>query len=207
MSIFEEVKSEAEKSPKPVRQFLRHRQVEEFKSDERILEKYLSSPQIQDKGAVKKQLGRVQQALREQTAPKLDGKQKDAVAARGTELEEKIRDGMPSSEEMRKNPPGAVGKHMRWEKKNKAGILEWKNIQVAMNQGSDDPDLANVERLRPATSTLNMQNAQISGQEFNIPTPQYMDNYDRIDFENKQLRKRLESLESEDKVEKPFKED
>ena len=203
MDIFQ---PEVTQQKKPTRQFLRQRQVEELKSDETTLTNYLNSPGIQDKGAVKTQLRRVQQALREQSPPKLEGAQLDKVVAHGKKLEETILEGMPSSEEMRKNPPGAVGKHMRWERKNKTAIMEWKNVQVATNQGSDDPDVANVERLRPATSTLNMQNAQIPGKEFSVPTAQYMDNYDRIEFENKGLRKRLESLESE-QVETPFKED
>ncbi len=186
MSIFE---PETKPKEKPTPQFLRKRQVDELKSDERTLERYLGSPAIQDKGAVKAQLTRVQRALREQTPPKMTPLTQDKIVARGKELEEKIAEGMPSSEEMRKNPPGAVGKHMRWEKKNKVNIMEWKNTQIAMNQGSDDPDLANVERLRPATSTLNMHGAQIAGQDFNIPSTQYMDNYDRVFSENKELLK------------------
>ena len=193
MSIFE---PETKPKEKPTPQFLRKRQVDEFKSDERTLERYLGSPAIQDKGAVKAQLTRVQKALREQTPPKMTPLTQDKVVARGKELEEKISEGMPSSEEMRKNPPGAVGKHMRWEKMNKANIMEWKNTQIAMNQGSDDPDLANVERLRPATSTLNMHNAQISGTHFDIPSVSYMQNYDRINMENKDLQKKILELKT-----------
>ena len=189
---------EISKGPtKTTRQYLRKRQVDELQSDARTLEHYLNSPAIQDKGAVKTQLNRVHKALREQSPPDLTGAQKDKVASRAQALEDKIRNGMPSSEEMRKNPPGAVGKHMRWEKENKSDILEWKNTQITLNKGSDDPDLANVERLRPATSSLSMNNAQIPGKSFDIPTPTYMDNYDRIDFENKELRKKLLALEAE----------
>lgn len=194
MSIFE---PETKPKEKPTPQFLRKRQVDEFKSDERTLERYLGSPAIQDKGAVKAQLTRVQKALREQTPPKMTPLTQDKIVARGKELEEKISEGMPSSEEMRKNPPGAVGKHMRWEKMNKANIMEWKNTQIAMNQGSDDPDLANVERLRPATSTLNMHNAQIEGKLFDIPSVAYMNNYDRINMENKELQKKLLELKTD----------
>jgi hypothetical protein len=38
---------------------------------------------------------------------------------------------MPSQEEMRKAPPGAVDKHMGWEKRNKPKIAEWKNLRFA----------------------------------------------------------------------------
>lgn len=185
---------ETKPKAKPTPQFLRKRQIDEYQADIGALQKSLSEPKIQDKAVVKGKLHRMQKALQEQSAPELTPLMKDKVVARGKELEEKIREGMPSSEEMRKNPPGAVGKHMRWERKNKAAIMEWKNTQVAMNKGSDDPDLANVERLRPATSSLNMHGAQIPGKEFNIPTPQYMDNYDRIDFECKELRKENAAL-------------
>ena len=163
---------ETKPKAKPTPQFLRKRQIDEYEADIGSLQKSLSHPKIQDKAVVKGKLHRMQKALQEQSAPDLTPAMKDKAVKRGTELEAKIREGMPSSEEMRKNPPGAVGKHMRWEKKNKAGIMEWKNIQVAMNKGSDDPDLANVERLRPATSSLNMQNAQIAvGPAILFPSP------------------------------------
>ncbi len=188
---------ETKPKAKPTPQFLRKRQIDEYQADIGALEKSLNQPKVQDKGVVRGKLHRMQKALQEQSAPELTPIMKDKAVARGRELEEKIAEGMPSSEEMRKNPPGAVGKHMRWEKKNKAGIMEWKNVQVALNRGSDDPDLANVERLRPATSSLNMHGAQIPGKEFNIPSTQYMDNYDAVFDRNKELLKELHALKTD----------
>ena len=43
-----------------------------------------------------------------------------ADGPRGTELLNTILVGMPSQEEMRKAPPGAVDKHMKWEARKTA---------------------------------------------------------------------------------------
>jgi hypothetical protein len=111
---------------------------------------------------------------------------------------------------MRRKPPGAVGKHMAFEKAFKAKILRWKNIRRILNKGNDDPDISNLELYRGTKSTLNMDNAEIPGKEFFIPpnTPAYSEGYDRtfgkkdaasqeeIDELKAQLA-RLESLVSE----------
>ena len=120
---------ETKPKAKPTPQFLRKRQIDEYQADIGALEKSLNQPKVQDKGVVKGKLHRMQKALQEQSAPELTPLMKDKVAARGKELEEKIAEGMPSSEEMRKNPPGAVGKHMRWEKMNKAKIMAVKKVR------------------------------------------------------------------------------
>lgn len=104
------------------------------------------------------------------TPPELTGATRDALAAREKTLEATIRAGMLTTEEMRRNPAGAVDRHRKWERLNKPAILEWKNIRRALNPDSDEKDLSNVEVLRPsmlsyglnATSTF-MGNAQIPG--------------------------------------------
>jgi hypothetical protein len=75
---------------------------------------------------------------------------------------------MPSQEEMRKAPPGAVDKHMSWEKRNKLKILEWKNLRLRLTHGTE-AEAANLERHRPTGSTLNMDNAHIVGKQFFMP--------------------------------------
>jgi hypothetical protein len=71
---------------------------------------------------------------------------------------------MPTHEEMRKNPAGMVGKHMRWEKTHKKAILEWKNAQQMLEPDSNDPDLSNFERLRPSGEMDRFRgDAQING--------------------------------------------
>ncbi len=101
----------------------------------------------------------------EANAPEpLPGEEKDRLAKMELELREKITHGMPTEEEMRKNPAGMVDRHRRWEKQNKRDILTWKNIRRQLEPDSDDPDLANLERYRPAgVMDRLVANAQISG--------------------------------------------
>ena len=75
--------------------------------------------------------------------------------------------------------------------------MEWKNLRLTVNRGSDDPDIANVERIRPIASSLNMHNAQIPGQAYNMPSPEYVENYDKVDWtkDNQALQDRVAELE------------
>ncbi len=98
----------------------------------------------------------------------ISGETRDAVAALERQLAEKIREGMPANEVMRRNPPGAVDAHIKWEKANKDRILAWKNCRVLLNPDSNEKDLCNVEMLRPSlampgSASTFMPDAQISG--------------------------------------------
>jgi hypothetical protein len=69
---------------------------------------------------------------------------------------------------MRRNPPGAVDMHMKWERGNKAKIIEWKNIKRMLEPTNDEKDYTNVEMLRssgmsPETAASFMINGQIPG--------------------------------------------
>ena len=102
------------------------------------------------------------------TPPVLTGEQKDALNVRRKELETDIRVGMPTQEQMRRNPVGAVDQHRRWERRTGSAILEWKNIRRALEPDSEDRDLANVEILRSSSLPTNgtstfMADAQIPG--------------------------------------------
>ena len=177
--------------------YLRPRQEEELKSDKDVCIRQLSNPAIQEKGVVRQNLHRIEKALATQTPPELTGDALDRAEKRRVELEASIVDGMPSHEEMRKNPPGAVGKNIQWQKKKTADVLEWKNYMLALNRGTDDPDIANVEKIRPTLSSLNMHHAQIPGQQYSMPSPQYQENYDKVDWskENEGLKDRVAELE------------
>lgn len=143
-------------------------QLQSAKEEIKSLESKLSNPLIQDKGEVNKQLRRARHTLEMQTPrPPSDGDEEGRMVARSEELLSDILQGMPSQEEMRKAPPGAVDKHIRWEKRNKLKILEYKNLQLRLNPG--ERDAANLERYRPTSSTLNMDNAQIQGKQFFMP--------------------------------------
>jgi hypothetical protein len=158
-------------------------QVLGYQQEEADLQRTLSAPphirkQIQNAGAMADRLRQVKR-LMEQTAPKAYAPQeRDGAAARLRELEAQITAGMPTQEEMRRNPPGAVDKHMAWEKRNKRAILEWKNIRRRMHmteigngQVEAARDISNIEMLRPhgLTQSMDMAGAQIQGKHFFMP--------------------------------------
>ena len=98
----------------------------------------------------------------------IDGQTKDLLNFRIKELEEQIRDRMPTVEVMRRNPPGAVDMHRRWETSNKGKILEWKNLKRLLEPANDEKDFTNIELLRPSglspeTAASFMMRAQIPG--------------------------------------------
>ncbi len=147
---------------------LRPAQLDEMKNQVKIAEAKLSNPAIQDKGEARKQLIRTRATLETQTPrPPVDAAEEGRMVAREKQLREEVLAGMPSQEEMRKAPPGAVDKHMGWEKRNKPKILEWKNLRLRLMPG--EREAANLERYRPASSTLNMDNAVVQGKNIYIP--------------------------------------
>jgi hypothetical protein len=148
---------------------LRPQQVEDAKQEVRACEEKLQSKHIEDKGTVAKQMRRLQQALESQLPrPPETAEEEGRMVARSKSLLDQILVGMPSQEEMRKAPPGAVDKHMNWEKRNKLAILEWKNLQLRLTHGKE-AEAANLERHRPTGSSLNMDNAYIPGKQFFMP--------------------------------------
>lgn len=111
----------------------------------------------------------ITKSLNESSPPTdLSGETRNALLKRERELAAEIRESMPLAEVMRRNPAGAVDWHVKWERKNKDKILEWKNIRRMNNPEDDSQDLANVEMLRPSmlmpkgASTF-MPDAQIKG--------------------------------------------
>jgi len=150
---------------------LRPNQIEELKDEEYALKRKLQMADVMpvDRGAVQGQLRRVQRHLEVQSPKDVEGKEKDDLIKETDTLLTKILEGMPSQEEMRKNPPGAVDKHRKWEKRNKAAIVRWKNNILTINKGTEDTDIANLEKYRPRASTLNMDNAQIPGTDYFFP--------------------------------------
>lgn len=149
---------------------LRPRQVEEAKSEIKSMEDKLKNPHIEDKGEVMRQLNRVRKTFEAQVprgpqTPDEEGR----MVARSKQLLSEIIPAMCSQEEMRGAPPGAVDKFMMGENSPamKAKILEWKNLQLRLKPG--ERESANLERHRPKTSTLNMDNAVVSTKMFFMP--------------------------------------
>jgi hypothetical protein len=161
---------------------LRPHQREEMLTEKNILENKLKNPYIQDKGVVGTQLRKLNKQLENQTPVSFKDTEIDSKVKREKELREKLLVGMPSQEEMRKAPPGAIGKHMAWEKRNKKNLQEWKETRLRLEPDSMDPDIANFERFRPTRSSLNMDNAQIPGKQYYLPTEAYKQNYDNIEW-------------------------
>ena len=162
---------------KPV---LRARQVKELKSEIESLERQERDPDKARsvRGATsgydprigRNSLRQAKQMLETQ-APKqnLEPEEREYLSTQTKELEEKIRHGMPTQYEMRANPPGSVAKHMKWEKGNKKDIMRWKHAKVRLEHENDDPDLANVEILRP------------SGHRW-VPAEAYRSSYDKVEW-------------------------
>lgn len=152
----------------PTTPLLRPDQVQSAKDEIATLEAKMHNPLIQDKGMVAKQLRQAKKLTELQTPrPPENADEEGRMEKRSRELLEQILEGMPSQEEMRKAPPGAVEKHMRWERHNKQKILEWKNLQLRLKPG--EQGAANLEVHRPTASSLNMDNAHIPGKRFFMP--------------------------------------
>lgn len=82
--------------------------------------------------------------------PSITPDTRDALNKRRLELEAQIKEGMLPTEVMRRNPFGAVGQNVKWQKRNTARVLEWQNIMRQLEPDSEDPDISNVEKLRPS---------------------------------------------------------
>jgi hypothetical protein len=156
----------------------------------------------------------IEETLEDNSPPPLTADQRDAAHKREKELAVFIKEGMLTDEENRRNPVGAVDRHIKWESTKKAAILEWKNLRVLLNPDAKEQDLANVETLRPrvapsgmlATSSF-MPDAQIPGVFGMTPLakehwPEGMPEYGTVNSplaqaaaREQELLKRLEVLE------------
>ena len=99
-----------------------------------------------DQAAIQRQIQRIDKAIADREPPKLRGPQKDEWSKEAEQIENELREGMPTKEEMRfpaKNP-GAVRKHMNWDARNREKIERYRYIQRVLNP--DDP--RSVENLR-----------------------------------------------------------
>lgn len=170
--------------PKRNGTYLRQHQIEEANHEKERLTAQLSNPHVQDRPAVHRELRRIDRMLEHESPPDLTPHQKDVVAVEERNLRDAITADMLSQEEMRKAPPGAVGRLLAFERKHKQNILRWKNCVLALNKGNPNPDIANLERYRPATrpSDPSMHAAMIPGKTFSFPSEQFQQNFDQIDF-------------------------
>jgi len=149
-----------------IKPLLRPDQAAALKKDIEVAESKLTNPGIEDKQEVFKQIRNLRANYNEQV-PKApaNAEEEGRLAARSAELlEHIIGDGMLSMAEMRAAPPGAPDGHLRWEKRNKAHILEWKNIQLRLRPG--EREAANLERHRPTVGRMNLDTAVVERKQF-----------------------------------------
>jgi hypothetical protein len=107
-----------------------------------------SSADRLDQNSIKMQIAKLDKEIVNGAAPKVRGATKDALKAEADALLEKIIVGMPSRYEM-DNPgkcPGAVHKHMNWDRKTQAWKERFKIIMRTIEP--EDPTAADIERYR-----------------------------------------------------------
>jgi hypothetical protein len=154
--------------------YLKQSQIEEMSSEKDRLASTLRAPPhlrnaIQDASTMMATLKRIERSLERDTPREYTGSDLDAAVKREAELKAMWLEGMPTQEEMRRNPPGALDKHMQWEARHKQTIAEWKNIRRrlmasgAVESSASDRSVANIELHRPkgGAGELAMDNAQI----------------------------------------------
>lgn len=154
--------------------YLKLNQLEEMTAERDRLSNMLRAPPhlrnaIQDAATMMSTLKRIERSIERDTPRAYVGADLDKAVAREKELREEWSAGMPTQEEMRRNPPGALDKHMKWEARNKLRIAEWKNVKRrllasgAVGEAESDRSVANVEMFRPrgGAQELNMDGAQI----------------------------------------------
>jgi hypothetical protein len=101
-----------------------------------------------DQPALHRQLSRIKEAIKDGEPGKISGVQKDKIAERARELEEGLKRGICSRDEMEnlKRNPGAPLKNLRWQRDNASAVKEWRQAQRILNPG--DPTSGNLDRLR-----------------------------------------------------------
>lgn len=144
------------KLPQPATKvLLRPHQMVNHQRDLQECEADLKNANVKAKGDVVKRKRRLEAQYADQAPrPISDPLLRDKVAKRVKDLEDKIRIGMPTEEEMRKASNHTVERHRRWERANKPAINEWRNLSRQLATDHSDPDtwdrsLGDTERLRP----------------------------------------------------------
>lgn len=120
-------------------------QIQDTLSPSNPFRKNINKPQLMHQRARS-----IEKIIEEYAPEKLPGNEQDKLAKLEQDLRNTWTQGMPTEEEMRKNPAGMVDRHRKWEKANKKIIMQWKNVRRQLEPNSDDPDLANIERFRPS---------------------------------------------------------
>ncbi len=137
---------------------LRPHQMVQHEEDIRQCEADLANAGVKMKGIVRQRKKALEKQYLEQAPqPITDGALRDKMAKRINALEEQIKVGLPTAEEMRKATNITVEQHRKWERLNKPKIKEWRNLLRQLNTDTSDPDthdrsLGDIERLRPMSA-------------------------------------------------------
>lgn len=173
--------------------YLRPNQVDQIENEKSVILRTLQGREVQDRGNLNAHIQRIDKQLEKQAPPDLTGEQRDQAVKENREIEARLQPLMPSDEEMRRNPPGVVGRHKKFDKASKSkkyfkegDIFRWKNNRLALHKGDDDPDLANFETMRPLHNTGSMAGAQIPGTRFfgTDPSEAFKTGHDRTFGDN-----------------------
>ncbi len=158
--------------------YLRPNQVTEIENEKEVILRTLEGRDVQDRGNLTAHIGRIDRELAEKAPPDLTGEQRDQAVKENSEIEARLVLLMPSDAEMRRNPPGVVGRHKKFDKASKSkkffkegDIFRWKDNRLALHKGDDDPDVANFELMRPLDNMGSMEGAQIPGQRYHGTNP------------------------------------
>jgi len=101
-----------------------------------------------NKEAIKKEIVRLDKEIHDGAVPKVSGIKKDALLAEANQLKEEIKVGMPTQFEMDHpaKAPGAIHKHLNWDKRNAEKIRRYKDIMRILEP--QDPTAALCESWR-----------------------------------------------------------
>jgi len=193
-----------QQGPAPKQGYLRPREREELQQDIGNAEAELNEAdpafRVDDRNQVNARRGRLQHQLDAGKAPELTPLQRDAKVKEARELGDYLSGKMLSRDEMMKNPPGTVGKNIKYHRETKDAQLRWKALQLELNPESQDPDIANLEQIRPESNrSVSYANSQI-GQDneaiHSVPSRAYMANYDDIEWDAAAVMERLDKQSS-----------
>lgn len=188
---------------------LRPHQMQNYQDDMRQCERDLQNDDVKSKGVVRQRMQRLKQDYDSQAPqPITDPILRDKVAREVKSLEDKIRVGLPTAEEMRKATPATVDQHMKWERTNKKNINRWRNLLRQLNTDNSDPALheralGDIERLRPISAQDRLRtDGFIGGAMTYGSVPQ--ENWDEV-FEEPQntALKQAQKVAAEKKAAKP----
>lgn len=159
--------------------YFRPDQIEETTAEAERLAEMLNAPphisgQISNRQELARSLSNLRKSLVRHSPPPYQGNEMAAARARAARLEDEMKAGMPTHEELRAGGVGMADKLLRWEKKNSKNAAEWKNIQTRMHvtecQGGRIErvkDLGNVDRFRP-WGKADVTDAQIRPTEYHF---------------------------------------